>query len=66
MIEARDSKVPSDKARQPFEGKGETAEVEKMPEFSSLVHRIISYGLSQNYFVERYRLQSCYGTVIGA
>ena len=55
-IEARDSSVSFDKARQPSEGKGETAEVSNVPERCLLGRQRRSAVLSQT-FVERYRLQ---------
>ena len=42
------------KARQPRQGKGDTAEARKMPEFSTLGRQRTSAGLSQG-FVKRYR-----------
>ena len=55
-IEARGLSVPVHKARQPWTGKGNTAEVGNLPEGFLLVRQRTSAGLSQT-FVESYRLQ---------
>ena len=46
-IEARASSVPFGKVRQPPKGKGNTAEVDRMPESCLLGRQRISAGLSQ-------------------
>jgi len=53
-IEARGSKVPFGKARQPPKEKGDTAEMKNVPERFLLGRQRTSAGLSQ-VFVKRYR-----------